>query len=263
MKNGLIFTIWLAIVTFFKLTYKIIKASIKTLSAIVVFFGLYIPLFYVVFGLVLLATTKFSFGFSSPAQIAYMVGLFVCCIIAIIVAIRNCIYKPISSVFAAFKKKDEGNERQRRYDEDDRPRRRRDDDYDDYEEYRDRNRQRSRRYYVDEDDYQDYPPQRPVRNRDDNRRLRYNSDYDDDYYELPRPTYSRPYQEPRIESAHPSRMLPPSPDMEDMPQPFEEKPLIYRSKMRPGIIVHEFDDRFELFEESRDGQMYVGTEYKK
>ena len=48
---------------------------------------------------------------------------------------------------------------------------------------------------------------------------------------------------------------------EGYPSP-PERPLIYYSQRRPGVLVKEYSDRFELFREDADGRHYIGTEYK-
>jgi hypothetical protein len=41
-----------------------------------------------------------------------------------------------------------------------------------------------------------------------------------------------------------------------------EAPTIYKSKVNPGIIVYEYANRFDLYEERDDGLVLVDTEYK-
>lgn len=41
-----------------------------------------------------------------------------------------------------------------------------------------------------------------------------------------------------------------------------EAPTIYKSRVNPGIIVYEYDNRFDLYEETDDGLRLVDTEYK-
>ena len=38
--------------------------------------------------------------------------------------------------------------------------------------------------------------------------------------------------------------------------------MIYYSKRRPGILVNEYSDRFELYDESDGTRRFIGTEYK-
>lgn len=42
-----------------------------------------------------------------------------------------------------------------------------------------------------------------------------------------------------------------------------EAPKIYESKVNKGIIVYEYSNRYDLYEEYRDGLHLVATEFKK
>ena len=42
-----------------------------------------------------------------------------------------------------------------------------------------------------------------------------------------------------------------------------EAPTIYKSKVNPGIIVYEYSNRYDLYEEYEDGLRLVDTEYKE
>ncbi|NLZ25739.1 MAG: hypothetical protein GX891_04690 [Clostridiales bacterium] len=42
-----------------------------------------------------------------------------------------------------------------------------------------------------------------------------------------------------------------------------EPPKIYKSKMNPGIVVYEYENRYDLYEETPDGLIPLGTEMKK
>ena len=41
-----------------------------------------------------------------------------------------------------------------------------------------------------------------------------------------------------------------------------EAPTIYKSKVNPGVIVYEYSNRYDLYEEFEDGLRLVNTEYK-
>ena len=122
MKNGIFMAIVLAVWGFLKLVFKLLKSVIQVLSSLIVFLGLYIPLFYVFFGLILLATTDFTFGGTGTDQMLYYIGLGLCCVASAIITIRNLLIRPISSVFAAFRKENVPTRS--------RPYRDRDDEYD-------------------------------------------------------------------------------------------------------------------------------------
>ncbi len=42
-----------------------------------------------------------------------------------------------------------------------------------------------------------------------------------------------------------------------------EAPRIYKSKVNPGVIVYEYANRYDLYEEDNKGLVQVATEYKK
>lgn len=41
-----------------------------------------------------------------------------------------------------------------------------------------------------------------------------------------------------------------------------EAPKIYKSKVYPDLIVYEYENRYDLYEETEDGVRYSSTEYK-
>ena len=241
-----------------KLCFGFLKKVISMLSSLILFLGLYIPLFYLVFGLVLLATTSFTFGGTGTNQILYYVGLGLCCIASLIISIRNLIVRPFSSVFSAFRKEPEGD-----YDEGDYRRRRRrgryDDEYDDdgydYEPapYRERPYGRyGANRYAD-------PSGRPYPEYEyggagypDERRMREGARYAEER------EYRGAYGEARY--AAPYRA-----DYTDAPYAANrgERPLVYYSQRRPGVLVKEYSDRFELYTEDANGESHIGTEYKE
>ena len=248
MKNGIFMAIVLAVWGFLKLVFKLLKSVIQVLSSLIVFLGLYIPLFYVFFGLILLATTDFTFGGTGTDQMLYYIGLGLCCVASAIITIRNLLIRPISSVFAAFRKEDAPT-RSRAY-------RDRDDEYDRRRRYafEDEGTQRAeyrRRdgacFYREEDDFAYDGPSSRDRSSYQQRNERFSDDRNDDHAPV-RERYSAPADVHYPESGSNFGV---------------ERPLIYYSKRRPGVLVKEYSDRFELFSEDRDGRRYLGTEYKE
>lgn len=257
MKNGIIFMICMIAWTVIKLIFKLLAVLVKVLASLLVFFGLYIPLFYGVFGIVLLATTEFTFGGTGTDQVLYYVGFGLCCVAAVIISVRNLIVRPLSAVFAPFTeyreevrrarqgmKKDEEEgagapksyRDPRGYD----PRYGQQDGYPPYgEQYSDR--------YADGQPYGDYRPHAP-------------------YYESPRAPYEEPPAYRREETSPQGGYVPYREEdygRNSRPYaPIPERPLIYYSKRRPGVLVKEYSDRFELFEEAEGTRRYIGTEYK-
>lgn len=273
MKNGIIITIALALWGVVKLFFKLLKAIIQVLSSLIVFLGLYIPLFYLVFGIVLLATTSFTFGGTGTDQVLYYIGLGFSCVAAVIISIRNVIVRPISSVFAPLRDyRDE-----MRHSREDRDRRGEGDYPEDrpqeYEEdYRDGYSRRPRDPYRDR--YADeYGRATPDRYAEDRYSERNDAPYGEDRsrfdreerreapYYTERPAYRAP--RPPYGVAAPEYAPYDRAPYEREPRETEtERPLIYYSRRRPGVLVKEYSDRFELFEENSAGRRYIGTEYK-
>ena len=255
MKNGIFMAIVLAVWGFLKLFFKLLKTTIQVLSSLFVFLGLYIPLFYVFFGLILLAATDFTFGGTGTDQILYYIGLALCCVASAIITIRNLLVRPISSIFASFRKPKEPSYSSDRDRSDRRPRYAIEAESADRSEYR----RRDGACFYREDDYgygESYPSDRS-RDRGDfygERRERPDED-----------RYERADRFPPFPDGPASRMD----SYRDDPyrkDPYSseraEKPLVYHSKRRPGVLVKEYSDRFELFSDGANGVRYLGTEYK-
>lgn len=301
MKNGLLITMGIAAWAVIKGVAKLFKALLTVLTNLVIFFGLYIPLFYVVFGVILLAATDFSFGGMGTDQILYFVGLGLCGAASLIISIRNVFVRPISFVFAPIVDyfRDVRAEKDARRAEEDRdygrdPYGREDlppyrDPYgrEEVPPYRDPYDREPPRYaardrYYDRDPYAEggdsYAPRgyAPEYSRDPYRREEERADYPpQDYYrEEPRDYARDPYRDEQSVRAHqdypeerpaaPAYVDSPYPRFDVRPprEPEAERPLIYYSRRRPGILVKEYSDRFELYREDMNGREYVGTEYK-
>ena len=308
MKNGIIISITFAIWWVIKMFFKLLKTIIEFLSIVIVFLGLYFPLFYVVFGIILLATTSFSFGGTGTDQILYYIGLGLCCIASIMISVSNALVKPIASLlepFRAYREEVRRSRSERRGDG------RYEDDYDGEagEDRRDHRSPSDRRFNEYDRDYRgnaEYREDRePYYRRDPSGEGEYRSPYSRDDYapdryaassdysygsgnrwgdeqDRPRfdyeegPRFAQPrepyYVERRDYSGYaPREEQEPSSPRElqrerysaPMPrEPMPERPLIYYSKRRPGVLVKEYSDRFELYQEDSRGCRYIGTEYK-
>ena len=251
MKDGIILTILVIVWTVIKLVFKLLAVIVKVLAALIIFFGLYIPLFYSVFGIILLATTDFTLGVMGTNQVLFFIGLGLCGVAALIISIRNLIVRPLSAVFAPFI------------------------------EYRDEvKRSREERKKAQGDDAADGDTSSAADPRAaEPARTPYA--YDPAYYQEGRYGAAYPPREPydyrpryAAESADPAAAYGRSPYADGMTErlpsdgygrdyaPMPERPLIYYSKRRPGILVKEYSDRFELFEEVEGTRRYIGTEYK-
>ena len=247
MKNGFLMALGVAIWAALKQIFKFVGTIIQFLTSLFLFLGLYIPLFYVMFGLILLVATPFTFGGTGTYQILYYVGLGLSCLAAVIISVRNLLVKPISSIFSVFRKNskdrydDEADEDDdRRYGDEKRRDRRdayrgREDDYPPRGDYPPRDAYAPRSYgYPPRDEYAPYPydgyPPREGR-----------------YGYPPAPRYSRPQEDY---------------DMRFRGREEGERPLVYYSQRRPGVLVEEYSDRFELYREEASGRVHIGTEYK-
>ena len=238
---------------------KLLRAVIQVLASLIVFLGLYIPLFYLVFGIILLAATDFSFGGMGADQVMYYIGLALCCVAAVIIAVRNAIVRPISHVFQPL----------REYREEVSGARPSERDHREYEE-----RYGEERYSRDERDRSVYQRRADYREEPYGRRNEYYADrYEEDnrYADPLRDPYDRNEEGGREPSRYEERATRYPYDRRDreyggqerMREPEPERPLIYYSRRRPGVLVKEYNDRFELFQESADGERrYIGTEYK-
>ncbi len=266
VKNGIIFMVSIIIWTIIKLVFKLLAVIVKVLASLIIFFGLYIPLFYGVFGIILLATTEFTFGGAGTDQVLYYIGFGLCCVASVIISIRNLIVRPLSTVFAPFveyrdevRKARDGMRKRDGEEGSDGPR--------DPRAY-------DPRYGQGYPPYGEYPQQYTDRQPyDASSQYRPHAPYYEDAprggnpYEAPRPPYDRQWAEPRAPYYGDDRAEPQTsyPDYGRDPRayvPAPERPLIYYSKRRPGVLVKEYSDRFELFEDDNGEMRYIGTEYK-
>lgn len=81
-----------------KLVYTIIKHFVRITANVLVYFGLYVPFFYLLVGVVLSALGAFDFSSVSVNSVLFYVGLALCLGVAICIFIRNYGRKPVSSV---------------------------------------------------------------------------------------------------------------------------------------------------------------------
>lgn len=300
MKDGIIFTILLIVWTVIKLVFKLIWVIVKVLATLFLFFGLYIPLFYSVFGIILLATTDFTLGVMGTDQVLFYIGLGLCGVASVIITIRNLIVRPFSAIFAPFLEYRDEIKKERDKFRKDAPEQGAQGDprtggvgYDPYyaqnsgyPPYGDP--YAAQRYPFPQ---QQYPPQPGYPYQQDGQMPyspRHPYDARPDY--SPRDAYGAadsmppppapPYYGGGEGSAYPPRypgeQQPMAPDVRQDPysrepypspqsrgfSPAPERPLVYHSKRRPGILVKEYSDRFELYDESDGTRRYIGTEYK-
>ena len=182
-----------------KIVYWILKLIVSVLADIFIFFGLYIPALFLIFGVVLTKFTDFSFTSLDTNLNLYVVGLGLCVLCAVIITIRNLIIRPFKIVFGKTKEKTKKTLA-------DRPKFKRED-------------------------------------KEDRRRVEEKS------FDKRQDEKSFDEKDKREESIDNER---------------EERPLIYRSEIYPEIIVHEYEDRFDLYKEVDGyGKKFFRTEYKE
>jgi hypothetical protein len=188
--------------TVFKLIFYVVSTAIKLIANILVFFGLYIPFFYLIYGEMLLLFTDFVLVPYTSDLGLYIFGLVLSCFCSVIISVKNLIVKPIKAVLGR-------------------------DDKEDGHYYEERRRRPPMRYTGG-----DYP--RPRR-------------------QINPPIRSRQYGYYRIDSPY---------EYFDRIDSFYEHPEIYRSEVRPDIIVYEYHDRFDLYRHNGDILEYVETKYR-
>lgn len=86
--------------TILKTIVNTLNWAIKIISSVMLFFGLYIPFAYLIYGGLLYLIAKVPiFDFSTNSQL-YLLGLLLCVICSVIISVRNLIMRPLTSVIA-------------------------------------------------------------------------------------------------------------------------------------------------------------------
>lgn len=218
-----------------------IKGIVRLLLKIFISFGLWLPGVYAVLGVILFYTCNFNpFDFSVYGVI-YLSGGVACIVCCIIMCIRTIIVKPVKSIFTKKTKVDKIE-----------------DEWLDAEAESENQYAKMREMeaeislsppiseeFVDEEDEDIYdaeyliePKEESYENKTEREKA---SSLLFDY--LPKKTRHR------TQSVMVS-------------EPKKEIPEIYFSTLNPGILVHEYKDRFELFKVVGDKSVSIGVEYK-
>lgn len=93
------FFIGVAILGILKLVYTVVKQVIVVLAKTIVYFGLYIPFFHLIVGVVLSAFGGFEFeNLTDPLTIMFYIGLALCVVASIIIFVQTYSKKPMSSI---------------------------------------------------------------------------------------------------------------------------------------------------------------------
>jgi len=104
----------LALLGALKLAYTIIKQFVKIMARVIVYFGLYIPFFYMIVGAVLVGIGFFRFEVIDVNSIMFYVGLSLCVLCSILITLRTYAQKPVSSVTEGIKDEIVSAKRERR-----------------------------------------------------------------------------------------------------------------------------------------------------
>lgn len=89
----------MALATILKLVFYIVSTAIKLIANIMVFFGLYVPFFYLIYGELLILFAGFTITPYTSNLGLFLFGLVICMFCSIIITIRNMIIKPVKAVF--------------------------------------------------------------------------------------------------------------------------------------------------------------------
>jgi hypothetical protein len=89
----------MAFASFIKLFIYAISTLIKLVANILVFFGLYIPFFYLIYGGALYLFAGFRFMPYTPEVGLFFFGLALCALCAVIITVKNMLIKPLKAIF--------------------------------------------------------------------------------------------------------------------------------------------------------------------
>ncbi len=214
---------------------------LRILTKILIIFGLWVPAVYAIFGLIMYLAFDFSpFDFSTYSTI-YLSGAVACVVCSLIISVKNIIIKPAKSIYKGYKhpfwEKKEKEEKEG-------------------EPQSLQNRWES--YNQTKKDALLNPPEitgvKPKKEYPVPEYLPSNADFT---------------QKTRSESERAKiTLLPnwlPKKTAEQTTvtsAPMIEKPHIYFSKLEPGIMVHEYEDRYELYRLEGSKTVPVRVEYK-
>lgn len=207
-----------------------IKNLIQIIAWFLVFFGLWIPAAYALFGLFLFLTLDFHPFKYDTFSLLYLGGGVLCIMAGIVITIRHIFTQPLKKLFSS-----EKNESREKHGTED-----------NVEEKKEASpapkKKTTRKTYYEEDEPQDTPKSAP--------------------HSAPRPRMeTRRYSKPDPELKPSWHFLPP----ENEPVPVyapEERPSVYFSAVEPNTLIHEYRDRFEVFHVHQGKTKLINVEYK-
>lgn len=229
----------------------LIKGLIRLLLKLLVTFGLWLPILYVLLGVILHYGAGFDpLGFD-VYSIIYLSGGVACIVCAVIITVRNVFVMPVKSVFTRRRDKindmwaDEefaAREQTERLAKEKRERDFSPPEGGEYPLFNEKEQENKKKFAAE--DKEEIPE--------------YLIDADGDEDEE---TDDRKSASALLFDWVPAKKEPKAkPKMKSVPK--KEIPEVYFSKLNPSLLVHEYSDRFELFKVVGDKTEYVGVEYK-
>lgn len=222
------------------------KGLFLLLLKVILTCGLYLPIVYALFGLILHLSCNFNpFDFGTYSLI-YLSGGLACVVCAFIITVRNTIVRPFKSAIT-----DRQEEKAKRYEE--------------WADVDFASEQQQRKEKELEEELNLAPPV------DDENDISYDRNKKKEKklppYLINEDDFSLDGDEDRAEAGMllfdwlPVKRKP-AEKTSMKTKPKKEIPDIYYSKLQPNILVHEYEDRFELFRVVGDRTVSVGIEYK-
>lgn len=98
--KGLGFLFGLSFSTVLKVVCKFFKSVVTFIAEVLYYFGLYVPLAYLIYGGILYGVFQFDpFSLSTDSKL-YLFGLGLCFVASIIITVKTLIVKPLKSLFS-------------------------------------------------------------------------------------------------------------------------------------------------------------------
>lgn len=208
-----------------------VKNLLQIIAWFLVFFGLWIPAAYALFGLILFLTLGFNPFEYDTFSLIYLGGGVLCIVASVIITIRHIFTQPLKKLFSSGKK----DSRENRFAEDKAETERED-------APSPKIKKSARKVYYEDEEPEPVP--KPVPRSEKRPRLE-----------------TKRYSKPDPELKPSWHFLPP----EDEPVPMyapEERPSVYFSAVEPDTLIHEYHDRFEVFHVQQGKTKLINVEYK-
>ncbi|HKL74153.1 MAG TPA: hypothetical protein VJ903_04610 [Clostridia bacterium] len=237
----------LLIGTLIRTMILVVEFLSRILAKILVLFGLWIPLIYAIFGVILYYVFHFNpFDFSLYSTL-YLSGAAACVVSCLIISIRNIVLRPAKSVYEGYKHPLWERHREKNIEAEEA----------EFAEYVVKKRGEklapqgiddfsTRKYRKKEVDYllpaTDFRPDDNDETADTDIISNENFAYNVNYSQNNNGFFNKDLLAPVIRA---------------------EKPKVYFSKLEPELLVHEYSDRFELFRIEHHRSVLDRVEYKE